>query len=150
MKCTIELVDTVPETLQHKMDEGFQEYESQYGIACRFKQFSLILKTESEEVIGILNAFTAFAEIYIDDLWIEQAHRKKGYGRKLVQALEDRFKGEGFNNINLVTSAFQAPEFYKKCGFTVEFVRENKVNPQFTKTFFVKFFDENTQTQGLI
>lgn len=150
MKYTIELVDTVPDALQHRMDSGFQEYESQYGIACRFQRFSLILKTESEEIVGVLNAFTAFAEIYLDDLWINKAHRKRGYGRKLVQALEDHFKGQGFNNINLVTSAFQAPEFYKKCGFTVEFVRENKINPQFTKTFFVKFFNDNVQTQGLL
>lgn len=68
----------------------------------------------------------------------------------ILQALENHFRGKGFNNINLVTSAFQAPGFYEKCGFQVEFVRENMKNPKLTKTFFVKFFDDEVQTQGLL
>ena len=31
-------------------------------------------------------------------------------------------------------------EFYKKCGFKVEFVRENKKNPKLNKYFLVKYF----------
>jgi len=50
----------------------------------------------------------------------------------------------------LVTSAFQAPDFYRKCGFTAEFTRENKKNPKLSKTFFVKFFDDEIQTQGIL
>lgn len=42
--------------------------------------------------------------------------------------------------MNLSTYGFQAPEFYKKCGFTLEFIREDKKNPKLTKYFFVKFF----------
>lgn len=64
-------------------------------------------------------------------------------------ALESRFAGQGFNNINLVTSAFQAPAFYQKCGYTLEYVRKNAVNPQLSKAFFVKFFTDEVQTQGL-
>ncbi len=102
------------------------------------------------EVIGVLNAYTAFSEICIDDIWVDSVHRGNGYGKQLVFTLENKFKGKGFNNINLVTSAFQAPEFYKKCGFTAEFTRENKKNPKLSKTFFVKFFEEDIQTQGIL
>jgi hypothetical protein len=52
------------------------------------------------------------------------------------------FKGKGLHNINTVSCAFQAPEFYIKCGFQVEFVRENTKNPKLTMTFLVKYFDE--------
>lgn len=77
-------------------------------------------------------------------------HRGKGYGRKLLQALEEHFKGKGFNNMNLVNSAFKAPEFYKKCGFAAEFVRKNSKNPVLTKTFFVKYFEDEMQTHGIL
>ncbi|KTD41273.1 GNAT family acetyltransferase [Legionella parisiensis] len=50
-------------------------------------------------------------------------------GRILLQALGEQFQGNGFNNINLATSAFQAPDFYKKCGFQIELIRENIKNP---------------------
>ena len=88
--------------------------------------------------------------IYIEGIWVNKTHRGKGYGRQLIQLLERKFKGQGFNNINLVTSAFQAPEFYRKCGFTEEFVRENKKNPKLTKYFFVKYFTDEDQYQGIL
>lgn len=83
-------------------------------------------------------------------LWIDEAYRRRGFGRVLLRDLEKRFKGKGFNNINLVTSKFQAPEFYKKCGFKAEFQRINEKNPKLSKTFFVKFFGEESQSQGII
>lgn len=80
---------------------------------------------------------------------MDSKYRCKGHGRKLIETLENHFTGKGFNNINLCTSAFSAPEFYKICGFTVEFVRENLKNAKLTKTFFVKYFDDEVQTQGI-
>ncbi len=146
----IELVDKVFDDVEEKMRKDLIEYESSHGIDVNYKKFSLLAKNENSEVVGVLHAFTAFAEIYIEDIWVDKLYRGKGCGKKLIHTLESRFKGKGFNNINLVTSAFQAPEFYKKCGFEVEFVRENKKNPKLTKTFFVKYFDDEVQTQGLL
>ena len=57
-----------------------------------------------------------------------------------METVEEYFRNKGFENINLTTYAFQAPEFYKKCGFKVEFVRENKDNPKLNKYFLVKYF----------
>src|SRR5260221_9430227 len=137
---TTQIIDNLSQDIEEKMRKDLVAYESSHGIDVNYKRFALVLKEETGNVIGVLHAFTAFAEVYIDDMWVDQHHRGKGYGRKLLSALEERFKGKGFNNINLVTSAFSAPDFYRKCGFTAEFVRINKKNPQLTKTFFVKYF----------
>lgn len=59
--------------------------------------------------------------------------------KKLMRAVEAHYQGRGFNNINLCTSAFQAPGFYEKLGFRLEYIRENKTNPKLTKYFYVKF-----------
>jgi ribosomal protein S18 acetylase RimI-like enzyme len=144
----IELVEKISKETEERMRKGLVEYESSHGIDVNYKRFSLIIRDENR-IVGVLNAYTAFAEVYVDDLWIDKSYRGKGYGRKLLQALEDHFKGEGFNNINLVTSEFQAPDFYKKCGFKVEFIRINSKNPKLTKTFFIKYFEDNVQTQGI-
>lgn len=148
--CIIEEISELPKDVENKMREDLVAYEASHGIDVNYKRFSLILKNESREVLGVLNAFTAFSEIYIDDIWVDSPHRGKGYGKQLIAELENKFKGKGFNNINLVTSAFQAPEFYSKCGFIPEFTRENKKNPKLSKTFFVKFFEDEIQTQGII
>jgi ribosomal protein S18 acetylase RimI-like enzyme len=126
------------------------DYEASHGIDVNYKKFAMVLTDESGNAFGVLNAFTAFSEVYIDDMWVDKFYRGKGYGRKLLQELENYFEGKGFNNINLVTNAFNAPEFYKKCGFTAEFTRENKVNPKLTKTFFIKYFENEMQAQGVL
>jgi ribosomal protein S18 acetylase RimI-like enzyme len=132
------------------MHNDLIKYESSKGVDVNYKKFSILITDEVDNPLGGLNAYTAYAEVYVDGLWVDSSHRGKGYGRKLIQELYNHFNGKGFNNINLVTSAFQAPEFYKKCGFLVEYVRTNIKNPQFTKTFFIRYFEDESQTQGVI
>lgn len=131
---------SLPEDVAHKMENSFLEYEKGHGIEINYSQFALMLTDENGTAHGAISAYTWYAEVYVDDLWIDKSLRGKGYGRMLLQYLEEHFKNKGYNNINLVTNAFQAPDFYKKCGYQVEFVRENKSNPQLTKTFFIKYF----------
>jgi ribosomal protein S18 acetylase RimI-like enzyme len=148
--CKIEFVDHLSEEIEEKMRNNFVDYESSHGVDVNYKPFALILRDDAGEAVGVVNAFTAFSEVYVDDMWVHSSHRGKGYGRKLLQSLEDHFEGRGFNNINLVTNAFNAPDFYKKCGFTAEFIRVNAVNPKLTKTFFIKYFKNEVQMQGIL
>ena len=149
-ECKVNFVDNLSEEVEEEMRKDLVDYESSHGINVNYRKFAVVLTDDANNTLGVINAFTAFAEIYIDDMWVNSLYRGMGYGRKLLQELESHFQGKGFNNINLVTNAFNAPEFYKKCGFTVEFVRKNLKNPQLTKTFFVKFFDDEVQTQGIL
>jgi ribosomal protein S18 acetylase RimI-like enzyme len=149
-KTKVSFTQNLPDEISEIVNNGFVEHETSHGVDVNYNLFSLVLTNELNKTVGVLNAYTAFAEIYIDDIWVDKDHRGKGYGKKLIAELEKRFKGLGYNNINLVTSAFQAPDFYKKCGFTAEFVRENTKNPKLTKTFFVKYFDDEVQTQGIL
>lgn len=146
----ITFVEQLSDEVETKMRTDLIAYESSHGIDVNYKTFSLVLNDDKNNILGILNAFTAFAEVYVDDLWVDKAYRGQGYGRTLLQALENHFKGKGFNNMNLVTSAFQAPEFYQKCGFEVEFVRKNHQNPKLTKTFLIKYFNEEVEIQGIL
>ena len=145
----IEFVEQLSDTLKSRMEEDLINYEGNCGVDVNYKTLSLTLSND-QEVVGILNAYTVYSEVYIEDMWVHSTYRGKGYGKQLITQLEKHFKNKGFNNINLVTSAFQAPEFYTKCGFELEFTRENLHNPKLTKFFFVKFFDDDEQLQGVI
>ena len=145
----IELVDELDVAIEEQMQEDLVKYEASCGIDVNYKSFSLLLR-EGDDIVGVLKAYTAFSEIYIDDIWVDSNHRRKGFGKHLIEELLNHFEGRGFNNVNLCTSAFQAPEFYKKCGFELEFVRENIQNPKLTKYFFVRFFKNQNQTQGTL
>ena len=119
-----------------------EKYETKNGVVCNFTPFSFIAK-ENDEIIGAIIGFTCYSEVYIDDLVVMENHRGKKVGTQLIHAVEEYFKDDGFNNINLCTSEFQAPQFYEKVGFQLEFVRKNKDNPKLNKYFYVKFFNGN-------
>lgn len=142
MNYKISLIDKLPKAIEKKMEDGLLEYELSHGVNVDFKPFALVLYDGNNEVIGVLDAFSSYSSIYINNLWVDKAHRGNGCGRQLIAELENHFKGKGFHYINTVSCAFQAPEFYKKCGFDVEFVRKNSKNPKLTTAFLVKYFDD--------
>lgn len=120
-------------------DELLSEYDLENGVKYNFKNFSFIAK-ENKQSLGYLTGFSYYSEITINNLVILKKYRGQGIGTSLINYVENYFKDKGFNNINLVTNSFQAPEFYKKCGFELEFIRKNKIEPKFTKYFFIKYF----------
>lgn len=121
------------------MEAEHERYEARHGVACSYTPFSFAAK-EADEIVGAVTGFTCYAEVYIDDLIVMEGHRGKGIGARLLKAVEEHYGDSGFNNVNLCTSEFQAPRFYEKCGFELEFVRKNKTNPKLNKYFYVKYF----------
>lgn len=135
----ISLVDQLPQEIEAKMEKGLLEYEASHGVNVNYSPFALVLFDEINEPIGVLKAFTSYSSLHIADLWIDKAHRGKGYGKSMLIELENLFKGKGLNNINTISCAFQAPGFYQKCGYSIEFIRENSQNPKLTMTFLIKY-----------
>lgn len=121
-------------------DELLSEYDIENGIEYNFKRFAFVAK-ESNQTVGYLTGFSYYSEVTVNNLVVLKNYRGKGIGAALLKQVEQHFNGKGFNNINLVTNEFQAPKFYEKCGFKLEFVRKNKENPKLTKYFFVKYFE---------
>lgn len=125
--------------IDKKADELLSEHDAENGVEYNFKRFSFFAK-ENNDPIGYLTGYSYYSEVTINNLVVLKKYRGYGVGTKLIKYCENYFKDKGFNNINLVTNAFQAPKFYEKCGFELEFVRENKENPKLTKYFYVKYF----------
>ena len=139
-KTHISFFEKPPAQALAQMEKGLLDYAVKHGVNVDFKPFSFVLYNEKEDVIGMMEAFSSYSCIHIQDLWIDASYRGKGLGRQLLKTLEQHFEGKGFNNINLVSCAFQAPEFYEKCGYQIEFIRKNKLNPKLDITFLIKYF----------
>lgn len=135
----IEYKESLTEELYNLIDTEFNKFAIKNEVKCNYHPFNFIAK-ENDKVIGIITGHSYYKEVHIGDLIVLEEYRNKHIGTKLVEMVEDYYKDKGFENMNLTTYRFQAPEFYKKCGFDVEFIRENKENPKLTKYFLIKYF----------
>ena len=135
----IEYKENLEEELYEMVDNEFNKYAEKNEVNCNYTPFNFVAK-EDDKVIGIITGHSYYKEVHIGDLIVLEEHRNKHIGMKLVETVENYFKDKGFENLNLSTYKFQAPEFYKKCGFKVDFIRENKENEKLNKYFLVKYF----------
>ena len=136
----IEFKENLDEKYYEIIDNEFNTYAAKNGVTCNYTPFNFIAK-ENDELIGLITGHSYYKEVHIGDLIVYEEYRNKHIGTKLVKTVEEYFENKGFENINLTTYGFQALEFYKKCGFEVEYVRENKQNPKLSKYFLVKYFN---------
>ena len=134
----IEYPPELSEEFYELIDTEFNKFATKNDVTCNYTPFNFIAK-EDNKVIGIIMGHSYYKEVHIGDLIVLEEYRNRHIGTKLVKAVEDYFKNKDFENINLSTYGFQAPEFYKKLGFEVEFIRENKSNPKLNKYFLVKY-----------
>lgn len=135
----IEYIDRIEDKYYITINEEFNKFASENGVECNYVPYTFIAK-ENDEILGFITGHSYYKEVYIADLIVFEENRNKHIGSKLMQAVEEHFKDKGFEKMNLTTYSFQAPEFYKKCGFKVDFVRESKLNSKLNKCYMVKYF----------
>mgnify|MGYP000272006620 FL=1 len=134
----IKLINNSDDELYKMIDEEFNKFAEKNNVKCNYKPFTFIAK-EDNKIIGIITGHSYYKEVHIADLIVLEEYRGKKIGSQLVKVVEKYYKGKEYNNINLTTYEFQAPKFYEKCGFEIEFIRKDRENPKLSKYFLVKY-----------
>ena len=119
------------------VNEAFTDYAINSQVDLNFEEYWFVAEDESGEIIGTITGRAYYNEVHIGDLIIDKRFRGQDIGTKLVKAVEEEYQNKGFDKITLTTFGFQAPEFYKKLGYSLEFVREDK-DPKLFKYFYCK------------
>jgi len=94
---------------------GFREYSS----------VNLFLRDAGDEVVGGLLAWIWGGILYVRVLWVSDALRGRGFGRRLMELAEGRAAERGCRHVFLDTFSFQAPGFYEKLGYRTYAKAEN-------------------------
>ena len=128
----IEYKDCLDKKVESLLDHEFEKYANQNNIICNYKTFSFIAK-ENNEIVGVLTGSSVYDEVHIEMLLVMEKYRNKNVGTLLIRDAENYFREKNFNYISLVTCGFQAPQFYEKCGYKLEFKRENKENDKLSQ-----------------
>ncbi|MGL6242351.1 GNAT family N-acetyltransferase [Pseudomonas sp.] len=80
--------------------------------------FALLVRDDSDEILGGLYGRVFYRWLFIELLAVPEQARGQGLGSKLMQMAEDLAREKECVGIWLDTFDFQAPEFYKKLGYS--------------------------------
>ncbi|HWE06770.1 MAG TPA: GNAT family N-acetyltransferase [Rhizomicrobium sp.] len=83
------------------------------------QHFNVVLRDCEGCMRGGLIASVNFDVMLIEDLFIEEAHRRGGHGAKLVALAEEEGRLRGARRACVSTFSWQARPFYEKLGFRV-------------------------------
>ena len=103
------------------LDDMIYEHNTTSIDSKNGKLFSKLIYNSENTIIAGITGWTWAGACEITLFWVNHDHRKKGYGTILLTAAEAEAKKEKCKSIFLRTYSFQAPHFYQKFGFKVEY-----------------------------
>ena len=133
----IKELNEIDEIIGNFINEEFSKYGIANNISLNYDDYCFVIENKENELIGIISGHAYYNEVHISNLIINNEYRGKGLGRKLMEKVENHFKDKGYNHITVSTFKFQAPDFYKKLGYNIEFISNNE-NELLNKYYFKK------------
>lgn len=82
--------------------------------------------TAGDELVGAVAGFSWAGFCELRQFWVDERYRRAGHGSALLNKAIEEGRARGCSHIYLATYSFQAPDFYKRFGFEVVAVVENR------------------------
>lgn len=128
MKVTLRIHDdTLPASAAGIVDEGLGAFNIAAAPLHEVRALGCFAHDERGAVVGGAVGRTWGEACELQQLWVDEAHRRGGLGAQLMQAFEQRARERGSRLFYLETFSFQAPGFYRRFGYEV--VHENAAFP---------------------
>ncbi len=89
-------------------------------------------KDSNGVAIGGIRGTVLMYWLRVEFLWVEEAFRRSGIGGRLLQEAESRARELGAKQVGLDTFDWQAPDFYRKHGYTEAARLENYVDGHYS------------------
>jgi GNAT superfamily N-acetyltransferase len=112
---SISVERTIGKTKKAVLD-GLIRYNNEKMGKQKYKRLAISLR-EGNEIVGGIVGEVWTAVLFIQFFWLEQGLRGTGFGRKLIRAIEDEARRFGAKRSYVDTMSFQAPGFYRICGY---------------------------------
>ncbi|HEX8906994.1 MAG TPA: GNAT family N-acetyltransferase [Longimicrobiaceae bacterium] len=120
--------------------DGLHAFSHSHAGDAQYQTIRFFLRDAAGTVAGGLIADMLWGWMFVQVLWVAEAHRGGGHGTALMRRAEDEARRRGCRAMWLDTFTFQAPEFYRKLGFT-EFGRLGDFPPGYARHFMMKPLD---------
>lgn len=117
-----------------RKQDAFNEHGLEFGIPPEKQERFGFVATDEGKFIGASSGLAHKSDdqyqkyFYLTDLLVEKKYRKHGYGKKLLELLEEKIKTLGTKYIWTWSASYEAETFYIKQGYKV-FVRFENFYP---------------------
>ena len=118
MNLRIELTDSPTEEQRQAILQPLIEYNDAQTGGSTSEPFALMVKDENGAILGGLYGRMIFRWMFIELLSVPEQGRGQGIGSKLMAQAEALAREKNCYGLWLDTFDFQAPEFYRKLGFS--------------------------------
>jgi GNAT superfamily N-acetyltransferase len=116
---SIALEGTLSPEDERLIDEGLAAYGAQFAPQGTSQPFIVMVRPPAGRLVGGLIAETEWAWLYVRTLWSEEAARRHGCGRRLMNIAEKEALQRGCHSARLATQSYEALPFYKHLGYRV-------------------------------
>jgi len=112
---TISVERAVGKTKKAVLD-GLLGYNAEKMGKQKYKRLAVSLR-EGNEIVGGIVGEVWTTVLFIQLFWMKQKLRGKDHGTRLIRAIEEEARRFGATRSYLDTMSFQAPGFYRGCGY---------------------------------
>ena len=106
---------------------GFDDQENRFIIHEVFRSRSNDDHSDNEghrDRVGCIVSQMVFHQLHIKYLVVDASIRRSGLGRSLLALTEESGRRQGCDFAYVETYSYQGPDFYQKCGYSIDFARE--------------------------
>ncbi len=115
--------------LYKRILEGFSEsaLENTGNDGYKEKPISFEIRN-GEDFVGTVVVQLVWGQLHIKFLFVEKKFRNQGIATRLMQHALEFGRSKNCQFAFVETMSYQAPEFYKKMGFEIDFIRHGFAN----------------------
>lgn len=114
---TFDTTDDPPRPDAATVDQSLDAFNRSAGGIGGVRPLACFARSADGVLLGGAIARTWGQCCELQQLWVNEPHRRHGVGRRLVQLVEAEARRRGCTLLYLETFSFQAPEFYRRLGF---------------------------------
>lgn len=108
---------------------GINTFARSQGLEIAAGGYFFAVYDETKTIVAAISGFDNFGPAEIGGLWVHERFRGQGYGRALVQKVEEWGREKGCTSVTVFTlKKWPAYAWYQTLGFTVEFERIGHAN----------------------
>lgn len=123
MKYKITFEETPKQEDVQILENGISEYDVKNKKYNPATLFAFFLRDDNEKIVGGCHGEIMYGHLFIGHIWVDEALRGQGYGTQLMNATEKFAREKACHFLATNTMDWQAPDFYKRQGFYIEFER---------------------------